>query len=82
MDDKGVIGLTWKLVQSQQKLLEILVLTVHDMGGCLIGGRNPSQKEVDTWSEVNAQVSQDLPDINVLYESVRQAVDPLLHFDA
>ena len=77
-----IIGLTWELAKQEHNLLTLVVPATLSVARCLSEGRQPTSQEIADWNEVNTQLSRRMLEITASFTSVRQAVTPVLPFDA
>ena len=77
-----IIGLTWDLAQQEHSLLALIVPATLNVAKCISEGRQPTAEEIQAWNEVNGQLTHRMSDITASFASVREAVTPMLRFDA
>jgi hypothetical protein len=77
-----IIGLTWDLAKQEHSLLTLVIPTTLSVAKCLSEGRQPTSEEIAGWNAVNAQLSTRMSEITASFTSVREAVTPVLPFDA
>jgi hypothetical protein len=77
-----IIGLTWELAKQEHNLLTLVVPATLSVARCLSEGRQPTSQEIADWNELNTQLSRRMSEITASFTSVRQAVTPVLPFDA
>ena len=77
-----IIGLTWDLAKQEHNLLALVIPATLNVAKCISEGRQPTTEEILAWNEVNAQLARRMSDITASFTSVREAVTPMLRFDA
>jgi hypothetical protein len=77
-----IIGLTWDLAKQEHSLLTLVIPATLSVAKCLSEGRQPTSEEIAGWNAVNAQLSTRMSEITASFTSVREAVTPVLPFDA
>jgi hypothetical protein len=77
-----IIGLTWDLAKQEHNLLALVIPATLNVAKCISEGRQPTTEEIQAWNEVNAQLARRMSDITASFTSVREAVTPMLRFDA
>ena len=77
-----IIGLTWDLAKQEHTLLSLVIPATLNVARCLSEGRQPTREEVTAWNMVNAQLTHRMSEITASFTSVREAVTPVLPFDA
>jgi hypothetical protein len=77
-----IIGLTWGLAKQEHSLLALVIPATLNVARCISEGREPTAEEIRAWNEVSAQLAQKMSEITASFTSVREAVTPVLKFDA
>lgn len=77
-----IVGLTWDLARQEHSLLALVIPATLNVAKCLSEGRQPTADEVAAWNSLSAQLSQRMSEITASFTSVREAVTPILRFDA
>ena len=77
-----IIGLTWDLAKQEHNLLALVIPATLNVAKCVSEGRQPTKEEIRAWNEVSAQLTQKMSEITASFTSVREAVTPVLTFDA
>lgn len=77
-----IIGLTWELAKQEHSLLTLVIPTTLSVARCLSEGRKPTSEEIADWNAVSTQLSSRMSEITASFTSVREAVTPVLPFDA
>ena len=77
-----IVGLTWDLARQQHSLLALVIPATLNVAKCLSEGRQPTPDEVVAWNNLSAQLTQRMSEITASFKSVREAVTPILPFDA
>jgi hypothetical protein len=63
-------------------LLALVIPATLNVAQCISEGRQPNAEEIHAWNDVNAQLMQKMSEITASFASVREAVTPMLNFDA
>ena len=77
-----IIGLTWDLAKQEHSLLALVIPATLNVAKCISEDRHPTPEEIRAWNEVSAQLTQKMSEITASFTSVREAVTPVLKFDA
>jgi hypothetical protein len=77
-----IIGLTWDLAKQEHSLLTLVIPATLSVAKCLSENRKPTSEEIANWNAVSAQLSSRMSEITASFISVREAVTPVLRFDA
>jgi hypothetical protein len=77
-----IIGLTWDLAKQEHALLTLVIPATLSVARCLSEGRQPTAEEIAAWNTVSTQLSRKMSEITASFASVREAVTPVLRFDA
>jgi hypothetical protein len=77
-----IVGLTWDLAQQEHSLLALVIPATLNVAKCLSEGRQPTPDEVAAWNNLSVQLTQRMSEITASFTSVREAVTPILRFDA
>ena len=77
-----IIGLTWELAKQEHTLLALVIPATLSVDRCLSEGRQPTSEEIANWNAVNTQLTSRMSEITASFTSVREAVTPVLPFDA
>ena len=77
-----IVGLTWDLARQEHSLLALVIPATLNVARCLSEGRQPTPDEVAAWNNLSVQLTQRMSEITASFTSVREAVTPILRFDA
>jgi hypothetical protein len=77
-----IIGLTWDLAKQEHSLLSMVIPATLDIAKCLSEDRKPTAEQVAAWNAVSTQLTRRMSDLTASFVSVREAVTPVLEFDA
>lgn len=77
-----IIGLTWDLAKQEHTLLSMVIPATLDIAKCLSEDRKPTPEEVKAWNAVGAELVRRMSEVTASFVSVREAVTPVLRFDA
>jgi hypothetical protein len=77
-----IVGLTWNLARQEHSLLALVIPATLNVAKCLSEGRQPTPDEVAAWNNLSVQLTQRMSEITASFTSVREAVTPILRFDA
>jgi hypothetical protein len=77
-----MVGLTWNLARQEHSLLALVIPATLNVAKCLSEGRQPTPDEVAAWNNLSVQLTQRMSEITASFTSVREAVTPILRFDA
>lgn len=77
-----IIGLTWDLAKQEHSLLSLVIPATLNVARCLSEGRQPTREEIAAWNAVSVQLTHKMSEITASFTSVREAVTPVLPFDA
>lgn len=77
-----IIGLTWDLAKQEHNLLALVIPATLNVARCLSEGRQPTPEEIRAWNTVSSELMQKMSEITASFSSVREAVTPVLNFDA
>ena len=77
-----IVSLTWDLSRQQHSLLALVIPATLNVAKCLSEGRQPTPDEVAAWNHLSAELTQRMSEITASFKSVREAVTPILPFDA
>jgi hypothetical protein len=77
-----IVGLTWNLARQEHSLLALVIPATLNVANCLSEGRQPTPDEVAAWNNLSVQLTQRMSEITASFTSVREAVTPILRFDA
>ena len=77
-----IIGLTWDLAKQEHVLLALVIPATLNIAKCLSEGRQPTPEEIAAWNTVSTQLARKMSEITSSFTSVREAVTPILSFDA
>ena len=77
-----IVGLTWNLARQEHSLLALVIPATLNVAKCLSDGRQPTPDEVAAWNNLSVQLTQRMSEITASFTSVREAVTPILRFDA
>jgi hypothetical protein len=77
-----IVGLTWDLARQEHSLLALVIPATLNVAKCLSEGRQPTPDEVAAWNNLSVQLTQRMSEITASFTSVREAVTPILRFDA
>lgn len=77
-----IVGLTWNLARQEHSLLALVIPATLNVAKCLNEGRQPTPDEVAAWNNLSVQLTQRMSEITASFTSVREAVTPILRFDA
>jgi hypothetical protein len=77
-----IVGLTWDLARQEHSLLALVIPATLNVAKCLSEGRQPTPDEVAAWNNLSAQLTQRMSEITASFTCVREAVTPILRFDA
>jgi hypothetical protein len=79
--EKELFGLIWSLVQKHQTLLGDALPVIHDIV-LVLGQGLPTHTQLGAWKERYDEMSRRLYELNVDFELLREAVDPLFRYDS
>lgn len=77
-----IVGLTWDLARQEHSLLALVIPATLNVAKCLSEGRQPTPDEVAAWNNLSVQLTLRMSEITASFTSVREAVTPILRFDA
>lgn len=77
-----IIGLTWDLAKQEHSLLALVIPATLNVARCLSEERQPTPEEIRAWNTVSAELMRKMSEITASFSSVREAVTPVLNFDA
>ena len=77
-----IVTLTWDLARQEHSLLALVIPATLNVAKCLSEGRPPTPDEVAAWNNLSVQLTQRMSEITASFTSVREAVTPILRFDA